>query len=217
MLNGDSKPVMGRKKGCNLLIRPRPVSLHRYQRAGLLQCHHLCGNRHLIEDKSLVRLASDTPVGGDINENNLTLSQMGSHRIRAKTAQLIAPVRAASSEVAALFSGESKVLKIVPNHSIVPTSNIARPRLSQIIQPPGRGNSATKPGNRATTSHGLASPTPIARKMANNIGVSLVSATVTAVPTKGAEQGVARNGCQHTGEKITSKTVPACWPRGAGQ
>ena len=82
---------MGCKKGCNLLIWPRPVSLHRYQRAGLLQCHHLCGNRHLIEDKSLVRLASDTPVGGDINENNLTLSKMVSYRIQVKDSPVDCP------------------------------------------------------------------------------------------------------------------------------
>ena len=51
---------------------------------------------------------------------------------------------------------------------------------------------ATSDGFAATSIHGAASPIPIARKMPNRSAIPPDRAAATAVPTKGAEHGVAR-------------------------
>ena len=81
----------------------------------------------------------------------------------------------------------------MPTQIMVSISNAAIKRLNQIIQIPGFGKKLIADGKVAITKYGSAIPRPIKTKIIiKNIGF-WINANVIAVPTKGAEQGVAIN------------------------
>ena len=88
--------------------------------------------------------------------------------------------------------GDNTSANTLPSQTIVPTSSRASPRFIQSIQGPGRGRKATSDGRAATRSQGAARPSPSARKIPKRSAIPPDSAAATAVPTNGAEQGVAR-------------------------
>ena len=81
--------------------------------------------------------------------------------------------------------------KIIPIHTAVPKSKIARKYFIVFIHLPGFGRKINNFGNTPATIYGLAIPNPIKKKMNIITREDWVKAVETAVPTKGAEQGVA--------------------------
>ena len=95
----------------------------------------------------------------------------------------------------------------MPIHAIVSMSNAAIKRLSQIIHTPGLGNKLIDVGKVAITKYGSAIPRPIKIKIIiKNIGF-WVNANVMAVPTKGAEHGVAINVARNPEKKSEKKDL----------
>ena len=79
---------------------------------------------------------------------------------------------------------------------------------SEFIQRPGRGIRAADLGNRATNSQGMAIPSPSARKISHSSCSGAASAKATAVPRKGAEQGVASSVAKMPSQKLPAMPVP---------
>ena len=73
----------------------------------------------------------------------------------------------------------------------VPNNNSPKKYFSHCIHIPGLGKNLTKIGNNDINKYGDAIPRPIERNMPIIINDDCVKETVIAVPTKGAEQGVA--------------------------
>ena len=70
-------------------------------------------------------------------------------------------------------------------------SKMPKKYLTYCIHFPGFGRKETREGNKTTTKQGMLIPIPMAKKILIKIKDDWVNATVMAVPTKGAEQGVA--------------------------
>ena len=95
----------------------------------------------------------------------------------------------------------------MPIQTMVNMSNTAINRLSQIIQIPGFGKKLIADGKVAIRKYGSAIPMPIKTKIIiKNIGF-WVNANVIAVPTKGAEHGVAINVARNPEKKSGKKDL----------
>ncbi len=75
---------------------------------------------------------------------------------------------------------------------IVKNSKKPRKYLTYCIQTPGLGSKETSDGKIVISRQGKLIPTPIEVNIANITTFDSVNAAVIAVPTNGAEQGVAR-------------------------
>ena len=78
-----------------------------------------------------------------------------------------------------------------PSQMMVATNPEANTGFTHFIHEPGRGREAINAGNTANTSQGAANPSPITSITKNNCGADAASAKLMAVPTSGAEHGVA--------------------------
>ena len=81
--------------------------------------------------------------------------------------------------------------RIEPIQMRVANTNNPRKYFIPCIHWPGFGKINTMLGNKETNRYGAAIPTPIQKNIAIITKKDCVNATVIAVPTKGAEQGVA--------------------------
>ena len=86
-----------------------------------------------------------------------------------------------------------KLLNKLTNHKQVIRINKPKISLMVPIHLPGLGNNNATLGNSEINNHGNAIPKPNAVNIANSCQVEAPNANPTAVPKKGAVQGVASN------------------------
>ena len=79
------------------------------------------------------------------------------------------------------------------NHRVVKNSKKPKKYFKYFIHIPGLGKYETNLGKKQISKYGVLIPSPKKKKMVMSITDDWVKAAVTAVPTKGAEHGVAIN------------------------